>query len=144
LDYNHPIDYSHRLEIHPTCVSLTDLLLQKLQIVQINDKDIKDAILLLLAASIGEWEGEGICLRYLTSLFSEDWGFYHTAGMNLQKIKDALPGVKVLDDNQRSIISGKISRLITAFDEAPKSKKWQDRAKVGEKKLWYKEVSDWE
>ncbi len=43
LDYNHPIDYRNRLEIDPYCVSLTDLLLQKLQIVQINDKDLKDA-----------------------------------------------------------------------------------------------------
>ena len=49
LDYNHPIDYRNRLEAHPHCVSLADLMLQKLQIVQINDKDLKDAMLLLLA-----------------------------------------------------------------------------------------------
>ena len=41
LDYNHPIDYRGRLENHPHCVSLADLMLQKLQIVQINDKDLK-------------------------------------------------------------------------------------------------------
>src|SRR5512136_1149968 len=58
LAYNHPIDYRGRLEIHSYCVSLTDLLLQKLQIVQINDKDLKDAMLLLLAASLGEVDVE--------------------------------------------------------------------------------------
>ena len=29
LSYNHPIDYRGRLEIHPYCVSLTDLLVTK-------------------------------------------------------------------------------------------------------------------
>ncbi len=52
LDMNHMVDYRGRLEIHPYCVSLTDLLLQKLQIVEINDKDLKDAMLLLVAAPL--------------------------------------------------------------------------------------------
>ena len=38
LDYNHPIEYKGRLEADPYCVSLADLMLQKLQIVEINDK----------------------------------------------------------------------------------------------------------
>ncbi len=64
LSYNHPIDYRGRLELHPYCVSLTDLLLQKLQIVQINDKDLKDGMLLLLAAQVGETDNEMINIKY--------------------------------------------------------------------------------
>src|SRR4030042_5564845 len=76
LDYNHPINYKDRLELHPYCVSLTDLLLQKLQIVQINDKDLKDAMLLFLAAQIGESDEGMINAKYVAKLMSEDWGFY--------------------------------------------------------------------
>src|SRR5512136_1895360 len=71
LDYNHPINYQGRLELHPYCVSMTDLLLQKLQIVQINDKDLKDAMLLLLAGQIGEHENHKINVTYLAKLMSD-------------------------------------------------------------------------
>ena len=102
LDYNHPIDYRGRLENHPHCVSLADLMLQKLQIVQINDKDLKDAMLLLLAAPLGETDKDGINIKYIAKLFADDWGFYHTATNNLKKIKDATAGVKALTDEQRT------------------------------------------
>src|SRR5512136_1455900 len=103
LDMNHCVDYKDRLEIHPYCVSLTDLLLQKLQIVQINDKDLKDAMLLLLAAPLGETDQAVINTRYLARLFADDWGFYHTATTNLAKVKTAMVGVAALSDEQKAI-----------------------------------------
>src|SRR5512137_1307167 len=94
LNYNHPVDYRGRLDIHPYCVSLTDLLLQKLQIVQINDKDLKDAMLLLLAGQIGEADKGGVVnARYIAKIMSDEWGFYYTATTNLAKIKLATGGV---------------------------------------------------
>jgi hypothetical protein len=143
LDYNHPIDYRGRLEFHPHCVSLTDLLLQKLQIVQINDKDLKDAMLLLLAAPVGEDDHGGINVKYLGKLFGDDWGFYYTATTNLARIKEAMAGVKALTDDQRAIIGEKIDYLCQYIESAPKSGKWKGRAKTGTSKPWYKEVSDW-
>lgn len=143
LNYNHPIDYRGRLEINPLCVSFSDLLLQKLQIVQINDKDLKDAMLLLLAAEICEGEEEGICGKYIAKLFSDDWGFYYTATTNLEKVKTAAKDVKVLKDNDRNIINDNIERLNECIENHPKSGKWKSRAKVGSKKIWYNEILDW-
>ena len=143
LSYNHPIDYRGRLEIHPYCVSLTDLLLQKLQIVQINDKDLKDAMLLFLAANLGETDKDVINVKYVAKLMSDDWGFYYTSTMNLVKIKSATSGVVVLNDQHGSIITSKVDQLLQAIENAPKSGKWKSRAKVGNKKPWYNEVSDW-
>ncbi len=143
LDYNHPIDYRGRLKIHPHCVSLTDLLLQKLQIVQINDKDLKDAMLLLLAAQVGQADAGMINATYLAKIMSDDWGFYYTATTNLGKIKQALAGVKALSDEHRQLISGCADQLLAILESAPKSGKWKGRAKVGTKKIWYNEVSDW-
>ena len=143
LDYNHPIDYRGRLELHPYCVTLADLMLQKLQIVQINDKDLKDAMLLLLAAPFGETDKDSINIKYIAKLFAEDWGFYHTATINLKKIKAAASDVKALSDEQRGIIGGKVDQFLQYLEDIPKSGKWKGREKVGEKKPWYKEVSDW-
>jgi hypothetical protein len=143
LDYNHPIDYRNRLEYHPHCVSLADLMLQKLQIVQINDKDLKDAMLLLLAAPLGDSDKDVINAKYIAKLFADDWGFYHTATTNLGKIKTAMADVKALSDDQRRIIIAKADEFLGIIEAAPKSGKWKGRAKTGTSKPWYKEVSDW-
>jgi len=144
LNYNHPIDYRGRLEIHSHCVSLTDLLLQKLQIVQINDKDLKDAMLLLLAGKIGEGDHERVNEKYLTRIMSDDWGFCYTSTQNLFKVKVAVESVKALNDEQRVRIREQADHLLGAIEAIPKSGRWKGRAKVGTSKPWYNEVSDWE
>ncbi len=143
LDYNHPIDYRGRLETHPYCVSMADLMLQKLQIVQINDKDLKDAMLLLLAGQIGDSDHEMINAKYIAKIMSEDWGFYYTSTLNLHKVKDASVGVAALTEQDRAIIHEKADLLLKYIEDAPKSFGWKMRAKTGTKKIWYKEVSDW-
>ena len=143
LNYNHPIYYKNRLEIHPYCVSLTDLLLQKLQIVQINDKDLKDAMLLLLAGNIGDGDKDSVNAKYVAKLMSDDWGFYYTSTQNLGKVKAAVDAVQALSEDQRAVIRAQADRLIEAIEAAPKSGRWKGRAKVGTKKPWYNEVTDW-
>ena len=144
LNYNHPVNYIGRLEIHPYCVSLTDLLLQKLQIVQINDKDLKDAMLLFLAGLIGETDnGVVVNARYVAKIMSDDWGFYYTATTNLVKIKAATESVAALSGEQRTTIAKKADQLLQVIENTPKSGKWKGRAKTGAKKPWYNEVSDW-
>ncbi|MGE5123758.1 MAG: hypothetical protein ACM3H7_04520, partial [Acidobacteriaceae bacterium] len=144
LDYNHPINYHGRLEIHPYCVSLTDLMLQKLQIVKINDKDLKDLMILLLAAQISEHENNKINISYIARIMSEDWGFYYTSIMNLNKVQAAIHGVPVLSDQDRLLIKENAETVIKIIEMTPKSGKWKSRAKAGTSKIWYKEVSDWE
>lgn len=143
LDMNHRVDYKGRLELDSHCVSLTDLLLQKLQIVQINSKDLKDAMLLLLAAPLGETDHRTINTRYLARLFADDWGFYYTATMNLARVRAATAGVAALSEEQQRAICDKADRLIHQIEQEPKSSKWKKRAQAGTKKLWYNEVSDW-
>ena len=143
LEFNHPIDYRGRLEIHPHCVSLTDLLLQKLQIVQINDKDLKDMMLLLLAAQVSDTDQGAINGKYVARLFSDDWGFYYTATTNLKKVQDAVESVPVLTTEHHKVIRDKANQLLEVIDQAPKSGKWQKRAKTGTSKPWYNDVSDW-
>ncbi len=143
LNYNHPVDFRGRLELHPYCVSLTDLLLQKLQIVQINDKDLKDAVVLLLAAEVGEEDQEVINARYVARLLSDDWGFCHTASENLKKVCLAAESLAALSAKQQATVRQRAQALLQIIEAAPKSKRWQQRARVGTSKRWYNEVSDW-
>ncbi|OGO09401.1 MAG: hypothetical protein A2Z66_05905 [Chloroflexi bacterium RBG_13_66_10] len=143
LNYNHPIDYQGRLELHPYCVTLTDLLLQKLQIVHINDKDLKDAMLLLLAGVLGRDEAVGASPEYIARRMSDDWGFWYTATENLAKIKSSMEQVPALTPEHCSMIRANADALLQAIEQAPKSGHWKSRAKVGTRKPWYKEVTDW-
>lgn len=143
LDMNHLVDYRNRLEIHPYCVSLTDLLLQKLQIVQINDKDLKDAMLLLLAGEVCENDERGVNLRYLAKRMADDWGFYYTSTTNLGKVKGHMEMVKALTPEMCQTIAAQADRILAAIENEPKSFGWKLRARTGTKKMWYKEVSDW-
>jgi hypothetical protein len=143
LNYNHPINFRGRLEIHPYCISLTDLLLQKLQIVQINDKDFKDLMLLLLFAEVGDADQEMINARYLAKLLSDDWGLCYTASTNLAKVKGAVDSVPALSDEQRADVCQDADTLLQLIESEPKSSRWKNRAKVGTSKPWYKEVTDW-
>jgi len=143
LNYNHPIDYRGRLELHPFCVSLADLLLQKLQIVQIGDKDLKDALLLLLAAPIGQAGESEIDADYLAALLCDDWGFHHTATGNLEKVKGAAEGVTALNLEERALAVAKANQVLEIVEARPKTGKWKKRAEAGTKKVWYNEVADW-
>jgi hypothetical protein len=143
LNYNHPIKYKGRLEIHPYCVSLTDLLLQKLQIVKINDKDIKDILLLLLAATVGESDHGMVNAKYVAALMADDWGFYHTSTANLMKVKEFSLSVGVLTTESRATIQANTDRILDSIERAPKSGKWKKRENIGTKKAWYNEVTDW-
>jgi len=143
LNYNHPVNFVGRLEIDPRCISLTDLFLQKVQIVQINDKDLKDAILLLLAAKVGESEEGVINLKYLLQIFSDDWGFYYTATENLKKIINYVAGVNALTEEQKDFVRQQATYLLETIENSPKTNRWKKRAQVGVRKLWYNEVTDW-
>jgi len=73
---------------------------------------------------------------------SDEWGFYYTATTNLGKVKAAADGVAVLTEVDRSTIQTSGDAILQAIESVPKSF-WKGRAKVGAKKLWYNEVSDW-
>jgi hypothetical protein len=114
-----------------------------LQIVQINDKDLKDAMLLLLAGEVGEKDEGMVNARYIARLMAEDWGFYYTSTTNLHRIKGAMTGVPVLSQADGERICSKADLILKHIEDVPKSGKWRGRAKIGTKKPWYNEVTDW-
>ena len=144
LYFCHPIPLKDRLHLDYPTITTTDLLLEKMQIVEINLKDIKDALVLLLEHPVGEPSAgkENIDLEYITNIMSVDWGFFYTFTTNLRRLIDDLPQFPAIDPAGAEQISRRIDRLLEAIDRAPKSWKWKMRARLGTRKRWYQEVAE--
>ena len=142
LEMCHVIDYSDRLNLDSPTVPLAELLLQKLQIVQINEKDIHDLMILLREHEIGSIDTEEINANYIARILSNQWGFNYTVNLNLEKIKEFLPKYAALTIEDRSIISGRIDKLQEVINNTPKTVQWKLRAKVGPAKKWYNVVEE--
>lgn len=145
LEMNHTINFDKRLEVDSPTIPLAELLLQKMQIVKINEKDIKDAIVLLTAHDVGETDKETINLEALANAgLVSDWGFYYTVTTNLQKVKEYVQKTTTLDGNDsKRIINERIDKILNYLEGQPKTLSWKLRAKVGTKKQWYNDVEDW-
>ena len=144
LYFCHPIPLKGRLHLDYPTITTTDLLLEKMQIVEINLKDIKDTLVLLLEHPVGEPTAgkENIDLGYITRIMSGDWGFYYTFTTNLRRVADYLPQFLAIDRNMADRILSRIHSLLEAIDKTPKSLRWRMRAKLGTRTRWYQEVTD--
>lgn len=142
LEMCHTIDFTKRLEVDYPTISLADLLLEKTQIVEINEKDLKDSIVLLRAHDVGESDKDLINAKYIAELLAKDWGFWYTATTNLKKLKESLVRYDVLTDEDRKDVSEKIRKILEYVEKEPKTMGWKWRARIGQKKKWYREVEE--
>ncbi len=141
LAANHPIDFRGRLELDSPTISLTDLLLEKLQIVSFSEKDVKDTSLLLRAHDLGEEHGpETIDSSYIVRLLAKDWGFWYTVTTNLSGLRKMISGMPELNATDRDDISSKIEQMLETIDRAPKTTGWKLRSTIGARKRWYEPV----
>lgn len=144
LRMNHTVPFKSRLEQDIPTIPPAELLLQKLQMVRMNEKDVKDAIVLLRAHKIGADDADRINKMPIGDVLLRNWGFYHTATTNLGKIKSSLNGYGALSPADVELVAGRIDELLGYLEEAPKSLAWRSRAKVGTRMKWYEEVDDWD
>ncbi len=142
LEFCHTLDFKGRLELDSPTIPLADLLLEKMQIVKINEKDIKDSIVLLRAHNVDSSGKETIDADYIASLLSKDWGLYYTVTTNLNKMLDLMTGFDSMTDEDRKDVKTKLGTLLARIEEEPKSMGWRIRARVGTKKKWYIDVDE--
>jgi hypothetical protein len=144
LYFCHRVPFIGRLEIDSPTISTTDLLLEKMQIVEINLKDFKDTLVLLLEHPLGSPSDSirHIDLSYIVDIMSKDWGFYYTLTTNLKRVPDYIKEFPAINDEQAATIRGRIDDILKAIEDAPKSFAWKMRSKIGTRKLWYQEVSE--
>ena len=142
LEMNHDIPFENRLDIEPLTIPLADMLLEKMQIVQINEKDVVDTIMLLREHELGNGKSPSVDADYVSKLLSNDWGFYYTVTTNLGKVKGWLTQFGELTAEDRSNVSDKIDKLLERIGNEPKTFSWRIRSRVGPKTKWYREVEE--
>ena len=138
LDYCHEVNYAGRLEADPWSVSLADILLQKLQIWEINDKDLKDIEYLFTVADFGEDDTKKVNVGYIARAFRRRLGLL-VHGYHEPRSRQGARGQRRRSrTTPRRPRSGRSpTRCGRASTPEPKTKKWEKRAKKGTKKIWY-------
>jgi hypothetical protein len=142
LEMCHNIDYEGRLEVDSPTVPLAELLLQKLQIVQTNEKDIQDTIILLLEHDIGRTDKDEINGDQVAKILASDWGFYYTVNTKLGEIKGYLDKYEALSNEDRALLVERIDKLKDRIEKEPKGFQWKMRAKAGTTVKWYRVVEE--
>jgi hypothetical protein len=130
----HRIDLGRRLEAVPLTLSLADLTVLKLQVVETNEKDYLDICAIFADHDLSS-DDSGINSTYIADLTVSDWGLWRTLGMvseNSERFALELPGFAAGE-----AVADRLRRLRSAMEEAPKSRGWKLRARVGDRKRWY-------
>lgn len=137
FEMSHKLDFTERLEIEPLTLPGADLLLAKLQVAEINRKDLSDTAMLLLDHSLAADDGpRRLNGAYLDAMCGEDWGLFTTVTDNLDKLDGVLSGLGLPADAVERV-GGRARELRERLSAAPKSRAWRLRAKVGRRKRWY-------
>ena len=142
LDFCHAIYWKDRLEADSPTIPLAELLLEKMQIVQINEKDVIDTIMLLLEHPLGDNDNETINIKRVAMLCASDWGLWRTTSMNLDKVRQLAQGYSQLNDEQKAKVESQVKAALTRMEQEPKSMGWKLRARVGDRVKWYKDVDE--
>jgi hypothetical protein len=133
----HTLDLRPSFSRQPFTIDAIDVLLSKLQIVELNEKDARDIVYLLAALPLG---GEGVSLDTdrFCGLLGADWGWWRTVTGNLAKLPglvaekpDLVPAGAAFDPVEQC------RRLSQLAADAPKTVKWRLRSNIGDRVRWY-------
>jgi len=142
LDFCHVIRWTGRLEVDSPTIPLAEMLLEKMQIVQINEKDVIDTIMLLLEHPLGDIDDETINIKHIAELCSADWGLWRTTTMNLDKVRQLAHGYKQLKEEEKAHVESQVASTLQRIEKEPKPLAWRLRDRVGDRVKWYKEVDE--
>jgi hypothetical protein len=142
LEFCHDVVFQDRLEVDDSTVPLAELLLEKMQIVKLNQKDAIDTIMLLREHQIGESDDDIINAGHLARLTARDWGLWRTLTINLENVGKAAQTLEKLSEEDRKDVNSKITALRARIDNEPKTRRWKIRSQIGEKRKWYRDVDE--
>ncbi len=128
----HEIPLEQRLAVDDDTVPLAELLLTKLQIIELNEKDVRDSVALLLEHEVTD-DDRGVNAARFASLCCEDWGLCRTITQNLVSVREHVGRYEV----DREVVATRLDALLERIEATPKSRSWKLRAKIGDRKRWY-------
>ncbi len=132
----HKLDFANRLHLDDLTIPLADLLLSKLQVVEMNEEELREIYALVYEHEWGDKaDPEKIDAESLVRVCSDDWGWYKTVTTNIAKAISLAEELLVAEEKE--VIAARLRRLNQMIEGAPKSLRWQLRARVGESSRWY-------
>jgi hypothetical protein len=136
----HRLILEGRLPASGSTLAPADLVLTKLQVVQLNHKDEIDSLGLLRDHEVqGGGRGDTIDSDRLAKVCADDWGWYTTVTDNLARLETAAQ--TLLDADDRTRVADRLGLIRGTIDSAPKSRAWRLRARIGRRMEWF-EIPD--
>ncbi len=135
----HTLEFADRLTRLPYTLDPMDLLLSKLQIVELNEKDADDCLRLLVTFPLEDSsDPAAMDLRVFRELMGQDWGWWRTVTLNLEKITALVNGGdRAATEGGKLDPRAQLQILSETAESAPKSRGWKMRSRIGERKRWY-------
>lgn len=137
----HEIPIAERLELETYTVPLAELLLTKLQVVELNDRDECDVYTLCYHRDASSGAAGATEADLIARLCADDWGLWRTCTATLERCRADLERYDI-DPAARSVIDGRLGELRARIDAAPRSRKWKRRSRLGDRKRWYLEPEE--
>ena len=104
----HEIPIADRLDRDPFTVPLAELLLTKLQIVELNERDERDVYNLCFHHEIADGEEPGIESGLIAELCARDWGLWRTGKGTIERCGADLKKYGLASD-QRDLIASRLT-----------------------------------
>lgn len=137
----HAIPVAERLDADSYTVPLAELLMTKLQIVELTERDERDIYTLCYHHEVTTSGGNGIEADVIAELCAEDWGLWRTTTATIERCRGDLAGYE-LDERAATTISGRLGLIQKRMDEAPKTRRWKRRSRVGDRIRWYRQPEE--
>lgn len=125
----HVVDLDEGFATPPPSLPAWLLLISKLQVFEMTDKDRLDATALLAACTVDELRPDLVARRC-----ADDWGLWRSLTRSLAAVVAAPPA---LTAPERLRLDENGERVRRALDGEPKSLRWKLRARLGERVRWY-------
>jgi hypothetical protein len=135
----HTLPLAEGLDRPGPSLPATELLMSKLQIIELNAKDRSDCYALLQSCNVADGDHRALEPTRLAALTSADWGLHHTFELNFLRLRNGLESASAIDAAK---ITAAIDTLTETMDQAPKSRGWKLRARIGERKRWYEQPEE--
>jgi hypothetical protein len=137
----HVIPIADRLELDPLTVPLAELMLTKLQIVELTERDQRDIYNLAYHHDVREGDSRGIEADFIATLCAQDWGLWRTTRATVERCLDNMAAYE-LEPQAADTIAHRLRALWKRIDEAPKSTRWRLRNRVGDRVRWYEQPEE--
>jgi hypothetical protein len=136
----HVIPITGRIALDERTIPLAELLLTKLQVVALTEKDLRDVAALFHHHEVADHDDDAINAAFVAGLTADDWGLWRTVKLNVARLHEQIGMIGLDPDDQQRVLE-RVDALWARIEAEPKSTKWRLRDRVGDRKRWY-EVPD--